>query len=221
MKSTPLSLIVYVLFVLSFALACKSDNKLEQQIEPTPFIKKKAEKLSIVIQPFNDLPPGTVELVASQLKAIYSGTIVVKSPIPLPTQAFQHSRSRYRADSLIDYLGRMVGKNELIIGLTSSDISTTKGNISDWGVMGLGYCPGKSCIASSFRLKGTNRQEKLFKVAIHELGHTQGLAKTQTRHCPDKTCYMRDAEGKDHINELTHFCSTCKPVLVKAGWALK
>jgi hypothetical protein len=32
---------------------------------------------------------------------------------------------------------------------------------------------------------------------------------------------MRDAEGKDHLNELRYFCSKCKPVLIKAGWELK
>ncbi len=82
--------------------------------------------------------------------------------------------------------------------------------------MGLGFCPGKSCIASSFRLKGNNKLEKLYKVAIHELGHTQGLP-----HCSVKTCLMRDAEGKDCLNEETGFCKSCKAVLVKAGWALR
>jgi archaemetzincin len=126
------------------------------------------------------------------------------------------SKTRYRADSLIAYLSKTTKPGFLTIGLTDKDISTTKEKIADWGIFGLGYCPGKSCIASTFRLKGKNRFEKLFKVAIHELGHTQGLD-----HCPVKTCLMRDAEGKDHLNEEKEFCGKCKSVLVKAGWALK
>lgn len=95
------------------------------------------------------------------------------------------------------------------------DISTSKGEIKDWGVMGLGYCPGKSCVASSFRLSAQKRQQQFFKVAIHELGHTQGLA-----HCANKTCLMRDAEGSNYLNEETGFCENCKAVLVKKGWKL-
>ena len=105
--------------------------------------------------------------------------------------------------------------------MTNKDISTKKGKDPDYGIMGLGFCPGKSCIASTFRLNGKNKNEKLFKVAIHELGHTQGLAKTNTKHCPEKVCLMRDAEGKDHLNELKYFCSKCRPILINAGWELK
>lgn len=53
-------------------------------------------------------------------------------------------------------------------------------------------------------------------IVSKELGHTQGL-----NHCPEKTCLMRDAEGKDHLNELKDFCPKCKSVLVKVGWQFK
>lgn len=173
-------------------------------------------KLTILIQPFEGLSKTTSRLVAEELKGIYSGDIVLNDPIRFPKNSLNHTKSRYRADSLIKYLGTLAKQDQLIIGITDKDISTTKGEHSDWGVMGLGYCPGKSCIASNFRLKGKNRHEKLFKVAIHELGHTHGLP-----HCPEKTCLMRDAEGKDRLDEEKGFCSKCKKVLISAGWELK
>lgn len=141
---------------------------------------------------------------------------MVKSPIEFPRATLNKSRSRYRADSLIQFLSNRTRDGYLNIGLTDKDLSTTKHNHADWGIMGLSYCPGKSCIASSFRLKGTNKPEKLFKVAIHELGHTQGLP-----HCPVRTCFMQHANGKGHINEEKEFCPKCKAVLMKAGWVLK
>ena len=100
--------------------------------------------------------------------------------------------------------------------MTSKDISTTKDKIKDWGIMGLGFCPGNSCIASTFRLNKSEIYTQFFKVAIHELGHTQGL-----QHCIVKTCFMRDAEGKNHTNEEKEFCSDCKEILINAGWDLK
>lgn len=215
------SIQLFLISLLGISVACNENKALEHKIDLTINSVKKEEKLTLIIQPFSDLPAGTAEKVATELKTIYSGPVVVKPAIPLPQRALNYNRTRYRADSLIKFLGTLVEADQLIIGLTVRDISTTKGNKPDWGVMGLGFCPGKSCIASTFRLKGNNKQEKLFKVAIHELGHTQGLAQTNTKHCPNKTCFMRDAEGKDHLNELTHFCTACKPVLEKAGWALK
>jgi archaemetzincin len=101
------------------------------------------------------------------------------------------------------------------VGLTNKDISTDNGNIPDWGVMGLGYQPGKSCVVSTFRLSKRNLKEQYFKVAIHELGHTQGLP-----HCPNKTCLMTDAEGKNNTDKENGFCEKCKAFLIAKGWKL-
>ena len=202
-------------------LSCNEISNHENNFKSKSDYRKKVEKVSILIQPFDGLPISTAKSIAMQLKEIYSGDVIVNKTIPLPKNALNQSQTRYRADSLIRYLGTIVKNGQLIIGLTSKDISTTKGKYADWGVMGLGFCPGKSCIASTFRLKGKNRLEKLFKLAIHELGHTQGLARTNANHCTIKTCLMRDAEGRDHLDELKEFCSVCKPVLIRAGWELK
>lgn len=173
---------------------------------------------TIIIQPYNDFPAVSVKDIEARLKTIYSGRIVINSPVELPPKAYYHKRNRYRADSLIRILNRTVKEDELIIGLTNKDISHTKGGkdpIPDYGIMGLGFCPGRSCVASTFRLKGVNRTEKLVKLAIHELGHTQGL-----NHCKVSTCLMRAAEGRDHFNELKAFCPQCKSKLEESGWLL-
>lgn len=172
------------------------------------------DKITIVLQPFEDFPESYLKEVHKNLKKVYSSVKIAKN-IPFPEETWNYNKTRRRADASIAYLTHIAGKNQLVIGLTTKDISTSKDGKSDWGVFGLGYRPGKSCIASTFRLKG-NQTEKLFKVAIHELGHTQGLT-----HCPAKSCFMRDAEGKDVLNEETEFCHTCKKALIKHGWNLK
>jgi archaemetzincin len=131
---------------------------------------------------------------------------------PIPATAYYKPRGRYRADSLIHWMRRQAKPDQVFIGITDVDISTTKGKYQDWGVMGLGYCPGNAAIASRFRLKN---KSLFWKVAIHELGHTTGLP-----HCPVKTCFMRDAEGGDPTGEEKEFCSKCKSVLVQNGWKL-
>lgn len=178
---------------------------------------KTKTKGTLYLQPFDGLPLSTTRNVQEQLSHLYSGPIILRPSIPLPQNAVNLEREgRFHADTLIRFLSRQVGSSDLIIGLTNQDITTTKNGNSSWGIMGLGFCPGNACIASTFRLKGTNRLEKLYKVAIHELGHTQGL-----QHCPVNSCLMRDAEGKDHLNEEKGFCPSCKNYLTKAGWNLK
>ncbi|GAA5085872.1 archaemetzincin family Zn-dependent metalloprotease [Chryseobacterium ginsengisoli] len=173
---------------------------------------KEEKAITILIQPFKDIKSENVESVANEIKKVYP-YVKILEPIDLPEMAYYKERNRYRADSIISFLSKKTEKGFVTIGLTSKDISTTKGKIKDFGVMGLGFTPGKSCIASSFRLNKKNSNEQFFKVAIHELGHTQGL-----KHCPVKMCFMRDAEGKNPTNEETDFCKKCKQILINKNW---
>ena len=168
----------------------------------------------VCVQPFSDLPAAEIQAVTRYLRACFSEVKVLK-PVQLPASAFFRPRGRYRAEKLLQFLNERTPPGNLTIGLTAKDISTNKGSNPDYGIMGLGFCPGKACIASGFRLKGQNRLEKFCKVAIHELGHTQGLPQ-----CPVTSCLMRVAEGKDYLNEETGFCTKCKAVLLKKGWML-
>lgn len=168
----------------------------------------------ITIQPLGAISREQQQFVYNHFKVIYPH-IELKETIPLPATAYLVQRNRYRADSIINYLTRMTSENHITIGLTDKDISTTKGNVKDWGVMGLGFCPGKACIASSFRLSQKDKSMQFFKVAIHEFGHTQGLP-----HCAEKTCLMRDAEGGNPLNEEKQFCINCRKILEKKGWDL-
>lgn len=118
----------------------------------------------------------------------------------------------YKADTLISFLSETAPRGHISIGLTNRDISTTNGEIDDWGVIGLSFIPGNACVVSTFRLNKSNLSDQLFKVAIHELGHTQGLD-----HCGNKTCYMMDAEGKNTTDQEKEFCPKCKAFLSGKG----
>jgi archaemetzincin len=167
--------------------------------------------VTVAIQPFGDIPPSYVSYFFKQASGIIP-KIVIKEAIPLPKSAFYVPRGRYRADSIIDFLERNTPNGQVTIGLTIKDISCTDPRSPDWGVFGLSYCPGKACVASSFRLKGDNKMDQFFKVAIHELGHTQGLD-----HCPDTTCIMQDAKGHNTTAQEQGFCKGCKTKLISKG----
>ncbi len=187
---------LFIVFIYSLVNQCKSidSNKV------------------IILQPFEKFSDDELNKLYKQFTGI-SSKVYINPSIPLPKNAYNQKRNRYRADSLIKFLRGRVKNDTVIIGITNKDISTSKGKINDWGVMGLGYRPGKSCIVSTYRLNKKQLSEQLYKVTAHEFGHTQGLD-----HCPDKSCIMRDAEGRNPLNEENEFCPKCKSYLINKGF---
>ncbi|MBC7688798.1 MAG: hypothetical protein H7211_11530, partial [Aquabacterium sp.] len=150
------------------------------------------------------------------ISATYRCTVTeIKGVASMPAAAYYKPRNRYRAPVVLTYLNTYSGYDK-IIGITAKDISTTKNAIYDWGVMGLGSCPGKACVISTFRLRTPNKNlfnERFLKVALHELGHTMGL-----QHCTySSTCFMEAAEGtiKSVDRETKSLCTNCKKLLTQ------
>jgi len=197
---------IYVPLLFLFFCSCNNNGTSSTFLTKTNTV--------IDIQPFDGITAAHADYVFNELKKNYP-FINIKKPIALPVTAYYPARKRYRADSLINYLSRLTIAGHKTLGLTNKDISATKNDVVDWGVMGLGFRPGKSCIASTYRLSIAQINIQLFKVAIHELGHTFGLP-----HCPIKYCFMRNAEGGNPTNEEKEFCTTCKVFLKYRGWAL-
>ena len=197
--------------LLGLTVSSCNHNKNRPQIQEESQVEENGK--TIIIQPFAGFSPSLIDSVAQQLRKI-NPNIKINQPIELPLTAYNSHKTRFRADSLIRFLYTKVEPNSTVIGLTDKDISMTKGDIQDWGIMGLAYCPGKSCIISTYRLSKKNLYNQLYKLAIHELGHTQGLG-----HCEkDSSCFMRDANGYNHLDELHDFCWWCKPYLRGKGW---
>lgn len=176
--------------------------------------RRPAEPVTIDIQPYSGFPDRLTNQVSQQLQKVFPHVRMLQKT-ELPASTFYEPNKRYRADKLIKILQGNTDPQHVTIGLTHFDISTTKGNKKDWGIMGLGYKPGNACIVSTFRLNRKNLESQFYKLCIHELGHTAGLD-----HCPVKTCFMRDAKGGNPIDEEIGFCEKCRNFLVRKGWSL-
>lgn len=197
----------YFLILLFSLISCTKKNK-KDSIEKIP-----GQKV-IVIQPLGNFKLEQSNKILSEIRTI-NPNVVLRATIPFPENSYYRPRNRYRADSIIKNLKNHIGKDSVIVGLSHADISTTKNGIKDWGVMGLGYRPGKSCVVSDFRVSPKNKNQQFYKLVLHELGHTAGLP-----HCKVKTCLMRDAEGGNPLDEEKDFCKNCTSFLKSKGWQL-
>jgi archaemetzincin len=178
-----------------------------------------AETRSVVVQPLGPGSATPAALVGGSLAALYDVEVRVATVEPLPASAFYPARGRYRAEKL---LGRLTALHESafrVLGVTAADISTTKGNVFDWGILGLASIDGRACVLSSFRCRRGARDsrhaaERLGKTAVHELGHTFGL-----EHCPTRGCLMHDGEGTVLTTDAERdLCSACRDKLAARGF---
>ena len=180
----------------------------------------------IGIQSFGNVDKYLVDTIKQTIIDVYDfDNVVILKDKPLPKSAFIHVKSPgYRADSILKILKReMPDSIDYVIGITNKDISTTKrddeGNIlkpenkyTDWGIFGVGYRPGVSCVISTFRIQSAGKKKfitRLKKICMHEIGHNLGL-----KHCTyNDKCVMRDAaetiKTVDNIDlKLCNYCSS-------------
>ena len=224
--------IFYFLGILFF-LITNSCQKIKKDLN----INKSIPPNFLAIQPFGNVSKEEVLAVKKSILQYYELQIKVLPNISLPKNCnntavgeFLKTKLalRYRADSLLIFLKKNKPKGiQYILGITNEDITCTNrdknGQItypswmhSDWGIFGLGYCPGSACIISSFRLKFDNPipkklHERLSRVARHEIGHNFGLP-----HCTQKklNCFMAQVNLQNALlsldTESDSLCSLCK-----------
>jgi archaemetzincin len=181
------------------------------------------EKHILLIQPLGaEIPKEDMTLVEQALVGFYNVQIRVLPQVDLPKQAYYEPRQRYRAEKILPFLlEKLPSDGNYILGLTSADISTDKGSIKDWGILGLASLGGKECVISSFRchkrlLQGASASILLAKVAVHEVGHTMGLD-----HCITRGCLMEDAGGLARTcNREFDICPRCRILLRARGSAI-
>ncbi|TAD82935.1 MAG: hypothetical protein EAY75_15635 [Bacteroidetes bacterium] len=170
-------------------------------------------KPTVLLQPFNETDAAAISFLQKHLADSLHVEVKILPAKLLPANSWYAARKRYWADSILQMLKKMAPPNAKVLGVTGCDIATRNARHTNWGVMGLGFLPGNAAVVSTYRLHRdgltvAQLQQRLLKVALHELGHNFGLP-----HCANAHCLMADAEGKDKLNELDAFCQSCRAKL--------
>lgn len=198
---------VIYLALIATLIGCKPDIKVVNIVKATP------QKIKTVIQilPFSDVDQSKVVYLTSKLKEVFDSVAVLKSE-DIPKQSYYKPRNRYRANNILDYMKYNYKGN--VVAITEKDISIPTKDIPDHGILGLGSLYTNKCIISSYRCKKKNINFELYKLALHEIGHTFTI-----NHCPEASCTMNAGNKTNNLKPT--FCNKCKSFLIKAGWRLK
>lgn len=164
----------------------------------------------VFIQPLGQVDQDTKTFVKNSLEQFYGFKCTINNPIQLTDDILSDSKKRYDANKIL----RKYNSNNNVLLLTEKDIVyfNKKRNVKEWGIIGLGYRPGSTCVVSTYRInKGVSDKkflERLKKVSIHEIGHNLGID-----HCTKNPfCVMNDANGsvKKIDKEKIFICNFCK-----------
>lgn len=168
----------------------------------------------IYIQPLGHVERSDINLVKSAVEGFYHYKCIIKPQVNFAKDILADSKIRYEANRILSKYN--TSQNLLI--LTEKDIACVnpERHSTEWGIFGLGYRPGTTCVISTFRLKRHASAQlfhsRLTKVCLHEIGHNLGL-----NHCTsgDKRCLMNDAKGtiKEVDGEQIFLCDKCWKVI--------
>ncbi|KUO41553.1 MAG: hypothetical protein AVW06_01040 [Hadesarchaea archaeon DG-33-1] len=153
-----------------------------------------------------DLAPKLVKAYAPLVEDYLFG-----AELEMPPAAHDSRRKQYRSDIILERIQHRITGENRVLAITDVDIYMPTLNF----IFGQAQYPGRIAVISLCRLdpafygKPPSYEvllERATKEAIHELGHTFGLA-----HCPKPSCVMSFSNNILEVDRKSYtFCNACR-----------
>jgi archaemetzincin len=186
-------------------------------------------RLVVHVVPIGDVPEQTLGALRTGFEGHADVRVQLHEVIPLTAIQRAKRPGRFVALSILDALEKLPGTaGGKVLGVTSVDIVAEKNGNPEWGVLGLGSIDGVACVLSTFRMRRAWENggrgvpadlvdTRLWKTAVHEVGHTLGL-----EHCPVHGCLMEDGHGTVATTDAeTALCPSCAAKYERAAEAMR
>ena len=168
--------------------------------------------MSIILILIGKVNPADITMLEEPLEAIFSQSVATGKRIALPAAAWNTARNQYDAKVMLEFLslsGETAGYDR-VLGVTDVDLYLPGMNFV------FGLAGRRNAVISLHRLRqsfyGLPEDTEIFRrraivEAVHELGHTLGLA-----HCEDSQCVMHFSNTiADTDRKGPAFCTVCRP----------
>ena len=170
----------------------------------------------IQVLPLGSLPNAVLAELCGGLAEVFGSRCELLRAEPAPARAFNASRQQYSSTEILAGLaGRKPPDTSRLVAVTSSDLYVPVLTF----VFGEAQLEGRCAVVSTCRLRqefyglpADPRLEshRLLKEAVHELGHTFGLA-----HCENYECVMAPSHAVEWIDlKSSKFCGACRRYLL-------
>ena len=171
---------------------------------------------SILIVPIRPVDHAELTSLVAPLSSTFELPVSIEESNYLdPSFAFETYRNQFNSTSIItELLERFPKYPGKIIGITAVDLFVPVLTY----VFGEAQLDGRIAVLSTFRLREelygldpnqTLERIRLFKEAIHELGHTFGLI-----HCHNPECVMHSSTSAEEIDvKGKNFCAECEKTI--------
>ena len=173
-----------------------------------------SEKPILVISPIGrlDVDRGFVEQLGKEIHTVFGYRTDIRPLLDEKDLWIDPVRKQYHSTPILDTLA-MISPPEAIKLLAITKVDLFIPILTH--VYGEAQLGGKSCILSTYRFSegvapvADILRDRLFKEAIHELGHTFNL-----RHCSDASCVMHYCRGIREVDrKSSRFCRYCAVML--------
>ena len=174
--------------------------------------------MNIVLVPIGAVDPAELRMLVNPLRAVFSRDVVIGEGVPLPKAARNDPRSQHDAEIVLESLALSVEmeRHDRVLGVTNADLYLPGMNFV------FGIARERWAIISLHRLResfyGLPDDPDLFRrravvEAVHELGHTFGLA-----HCKRSRCVMFFSNTVAETDRKgPEFCMRCRLHLASEG----